>query len=393
MGTRPSLERIRDWADGALSPDDTAELERELRSDPALADFAEQYRFVHALSGSPGVVPNVPPCTTGFEAIERRVLDEGRARRIAPVAPAARVAAIAAGILLLAGALVATRRLAELAEPTTVELRTIPLAAGSERDTRAPSIPASLADFHPVQEGRIRWVRALDEAREIASATHRPLFLFVRYEGCPIAEALRSNALLDDRVIGLAEECVPCELDIQLFPAGEQKAMLASGYPFLELQADDGASLATFSGVYAGPDGGDELAGRLDDGLAGFAPDAEPLPWSLSRDLAELHGRARSAEDARTFGAARRFYEELVANGATGEFAEAGRRGMLRIALLARDVLIAARALAQEETARAAEHLQQGLEEFRGTPHAAELEEVLERLRATGRFPPLDWAS
>lgn len=370
MDERIDLERIRAWASGEMPEAERAALEQELEGDPELRAFAREYRAVHALTALAG---DVPACDVRFEDLE--LAPPPRRRRAAALA----LAALAAGALLLVGL-----RLLAGSAPESVELRTIPLAGGAE-ETGAPGIPAQLASYRPVEDGRIRWVRDLAVAGEISAAVDRPVLLFVRWNSCPIAEHLRRTSLADDAVIALAEDCVPCELDILSFPEEEQAAMLAQGYPFFELR-EGSRSLASLTGDYLSADGPAEFRRRLQEGLAGRAPAS--VPWSVARDLADLDVRAADAEEAGDLARARRLYEELAAGGA-GEFAAAGRAGLRRIALGARDALLAARARSEDDRDGAERLLAEALRRFEGTPHAGDLARVLEALRGAGRFPVL----
>lgn len=387
MDTRPSLERIRAWAAGELSADERRAFERELSADAELSELAQAYARVHALTALDAAVPE---CAASLEPIERRI-DAGRPR------PLRRVAALAAGILVIVSAVLWSRGAfhdaAETAPDEPLSLRTIPLAAGDDTLARPEPLPPMLARYQPVDEDGIHWMRRLDQARAVASATRRPIFLFVRYEQCPVADRLRRTALADTRVRELAGECVPCEVDILSFPEETVEKILSRGYPLFALESGEGEPIADFSGDYAGETGTWVFGERLREGLDLHVALEEPVPWSLARDLTELRDRGWTAEDEGRYAEAQRLYEELVAHAAGPEFSESGRRGLLRIALAARDELIAARALADRSAEEAEAALARAVERFRGTPQAAELARVLERLRVTGVFPLIDWAS
>ncbi len=385
MEPRHPLERIRAWAAGELAPDERLRFERDLASDPELAQLAHAYRDVHALTA---LDEGVPDCAASLENIERRM---------SPTRPWRRVAALAAGILVLASAALVSRGLfrsePELGPLEPVTLASIPLEVDPDRYIEALPIPATLASFHPVREEGIQWIHELDEAREIAWLTNRPLLVFARYEVCPVADRLRKTTLIDDRVLALAEECVPCEVDIEGFLPDDTKKMLAYGYPFFELQEGKGTVISNFSGDYPGDVGAWNFHEVLREGLDDRKDGTSPIPWSLSRDLADLHARARAGEEEGRFGDARRFYEELVASGTSGGFVESGQRGILRIALAARDVLIEVRTLALADLDAAEDELAAALERFRGTPHANDIEGVLRCIQTRHEFPPLDWSS
>jgi hypothetical protein len=305
------------------------------------------------------------------------------------------VAAIAAGILVVSGALLFFVNAARAPRTDALEpldLRTIPLAGAVSNDE--PAIPAMLASYRPVADGGIQWVRDLSQANELASATGRPLLLYMRFKTCAKAERVEATVLSDERILALANECVPCVIEIDTLAEDQRLAILEKGYPYFELRGADGAVFVNLTSELDGEPALWAFGEKLRDGIEQRCSTAT-LPWELSRDLATLFARARVAESEQDMERARRFYEELVvAGGACGSFSGAGQRGIQRIALVARDALLDARALADGGNAAAAVAvLAEALQRFEGTPHAVEIARVLDALRRSGSFPPIAWAS
>ena len=88
-------DRIRDWIEGRLAPEDALRLEREIEGSPELRAFADDYRAVHGMTTL--VDTDVPAVRTRFEDL---VLDEARAPRSFGL----RRVAAAAAITLVTGA-------------------------------------------------------------------------------------------------------------------------------------------------------------------------------------------------------------------------------------------------------------------------------------------------
>jgi hypothetical protein len=178
-------------------------------------------------------------------------------------------------------------------------------------------------------------------------------------------------------------------LELDDMPDEEREALIANGYPCLQLRSADGDSVVCLSSKEAGC-GLDE---RMREGIGSCSMKRACQPWQVSRDLAALSGRAHDAEEAGRLSEAHRLYENLVAGGKGGLFSEAGEQGLHRIALAARDALLEARTVCERDPDGAERLLAEAVGRFRGTPHVAELEQVLEALRRTHEFPLLAWAS
>lgn len=81
MPLTPQDERLQDWLDGELSPDQAAAFERELLADPALRQAAEAQRAMRDLLRQQGPVPAPPGFADRvFDALD----DEPAVVRLAP---------------------------------------------------------------------------------------------------------------------------------------------------------------------------------------------------------------------------------------------------------------------------------------------------------------------
>lgn len=388
MSDPHQLERIRDWVLGRLGPEERERFEAELESDRELAQLAEGYRDVHRWTEPAGVVP---ACHASLDELDRRVdqvVGAEPVRERGADFPWRRVAA-AAGLLVAAGALYVTTPDAPVYD-RPVELRTIPLTAGVDVDE--PVLPATLASYRPVDQGNIQWVEDPDEAARLAAITGRPMLVYHRYRQCNVADEVEASSLHGDGMLALASECVPIIEALDDLDEKERAKILAGGYPVVELRGANGDVVTTCAGdPKAGGKGAFEQ--QLRSGLTGCS-DAPPMPWQLTRDLGDLLERARACEARGELGEARRFYEEVVvASGRCGSLLQAGELGLRRVALAARDAIVAARESTEAgELDEAVAILTGALERFEGTPHAAELDQVLQVLRRTGSFPTIAWA-
>src|SRR5205085_12677281 len=97
-----SYDRVRDWAEGRLAPDEALRFQRELASDPDLRAAAEEYKAVSRWTEV--VTGDVPPSRLRFEDIEAAMdataspssSSSGRLLSMRRVAAAAAVIAVAA---------------------------------------------------------------------------------------------------------------------------------------------------------------------------------------------------------------------------------------------------------------------------------------------------------
>jgi len=381
MGNQYSIEFIRAWSDGNLDENARAQFEKQLASDSELRAVAEAYRDVHHMSDGEGDA--LPTSALQLEELEASIESEA-VRRLVPLY---RSLAIAAGILALAGAAWLWNGSDRSTRREPVKLVTIPLSTNEL--SASVALPATLANYHPVADGEIQWVREAEEADRIASATGRPLLVFGRYSQCGLADEKELSMTEDKELQELAEQCVPLIVELDQMEESERERLVANGYPSIQIKSADGTETISLTKETAGYD----LKERIRKGIGSCQKESVcTQTWKQSRELAALCESARLAESEGRLAEAHRSYEKLVASGGSGLLSEAGERGLVRIALEARDSLLDARALCEKDSKGATRLLAAAVERFENTPHVAELEQVLDAVRRTGEFPTLAWA-
>ena len=374
MNERSLLDLVHARAAGRLAPEDAPRLERALAADPALAALAEEYEVVYRLTGALGAGAS-EGTRTSFEELERR---------LPPPTGARRVAAAALFVLALGAAFAAGRWTRAGADE--LELAAIELDSPELGPAPPPEVPADWADYDPAGAAMVRFRTDLTEAETLAGAARRPLLVYGTYPGCPLAAALDAHVFSDPAVIDLAERTVPVRIDLALLSPAEQEAYTRRGYPFLEMWSADGHPLHSLRRMPDAP----TFVESLHDGLAKCAGVDEQPPWDEVRGWARRLGAARGAELEGELARAERelglLADDAEAPAAIRAQATAGLR---RLGLGARQLLLDARALADDDVEAAAALLRQAGTRYAGTRYAADLAAALERLLRDGRFPPL----
>jgi hypothetical protein len=362
--------------DGRLDAAAAARLRARIDADPALRAEFDAYRDVHAFTAS--AVGSAPVCDVSFERLDgaRRA---ARMRRLRPWL------AIAATLLVAAAGVAAYVH----ARPSVVELHAIRLT-----ETAAPAtvreIPAMLATYRPIKDGRVNWLASLPDARAVSRATGRPLFVWVYHRECPMCIELDRDAMRDGDVQAEAEKFVPVKIDVMSAPAEVQR-WLAAGWPYLATQTADGKRIVEFAGEMDAAKIRAALA-RADDA----AKDA--APWAVVNEAAESYARAEEARAAGRDADAYRGYDEMLRrldaaaaprDDAIETLRADARARIWELHCSARDALQQAKKLAATDEAAGARRLSEAAERFRGTPYGNDLAGVEQELRATGRFPVL----
>ncbi len=366
------LDRIHGLLEGRLAPHEIATLERELAADPALRALAVEYRLVHALTTPAAELPASRLC---FEDLEPWLAPEPRLLR-----PGRRAAAAAALLLVLGAALVLALR----ARSGGRELLLHAIAL----ETAAPAPPVELptisAEFDPRGESGVRFLSDVDAAARLARAAERPLLVYGSFPGCPMCAALDARVFADPSVVELAERTVPVRIDLSQLPEAEMRALVARGYPFLEVWRQDKTSAHSLSRL---PEPR-AFVESLHDGLAESDATGEQPAWELVRSLVRRLLQASASEREGRLAEAERGFRELAFDPrGTRFFAQAAAAGLSRLQDGARSALLEARAATDPAGARRV--LEQALERYSGTPFEADLRAVLERLERDGRFPDL----
>jgi hypothetical protein len=357
-----------------------ARLRARLDVDPALRAEFDAYREVHAFTAplSNPTVGSAPRCGVAFERIDaaRRA---DRVRRLRPwMAMAATLLVAAAG----AAAYVHAR-------PSVVALQAIHMNDGVDTPP-ASDVPAMLANYRPIRDGRVNWIASLPDARAVSRATGRPLFVWVYHQECPMCVELDRDAMRDGALQAEAAKFVPVKLDVMTSPP-EVQGWCQAGWPYLATQTADGKRLVEFAGEMD--------TAKIRDALSrgeGAAKDA--LPWPALNEIASLYAGAEAARAAGRYSDAFVGYDALQSRlGAAGrpdDPASATFRAEVDARIVglrreARDALIEAKKLAETDEPAGARRLSEAAERFRGTPYGNDLAEVEKELRATGRFPVL----
>jgi hypothetical protein len=370
--------------DGRLDAVAVARLRARLDVDPALRAEFDAYREVHAFTAplADPTVGSAPASEISFERLDA----ERRARRVRRLRPWLAMAAT----LLVAAAGVAAAYVH--ARPSVVTLHAIQM---EDRVLDLPpiySVPAMLATYRPVSDGRVNWIASLPDARALSRATGRPLFVWVYHQQCPMCSSLDSGAIRDESVQSEAAKFVPVKLDV-MTASQEVQRWCSTGWPYLAAQTADGKAVVEFSGEM------DAAQIRASLARGEGAADAA-LPWPAVNELAALNVRAEQAGASGRLGDAYLAYDEIrrrVGAGATDPasrgFGTNAFVGLWDIAREARVAIKEAQKLAETDEAAGARRLSEAAERFRGTPYGNDLAEVEKELRATGRFPVLVEAS
>ena len=382
------LDRVRDWRLGRLSPGDAERVRAEVERDPELAAFAASFGDLVALTEL--ARDDAPPARTTFEALERRLEAESQAEA-APARPWRRAAA--AAVVLAAAAAATPYAWRALVGPRALELAATPLAP-VERETEPVDVPERLTDWRPAMDGKIAWVKTMEEASRVARASERPVFLFGMLPTCPWCKELAAGTFSDPRVIAALERVVPLELDLMTLGEERMSEMMALGYPvFAVLDAD--LEIVHEFGEYSYRPTAEELMQQIELALGKLGDDAPP-PWERVQELARVHEEARAAEAGGDLGLAYARYGELAelpeSDSNPALFLEGGRRGLARLDAAAREALLDAYELAATDRARALEQLDAALVRFRGAPHEADLRALREALARGGERPELSAA-
>lgn len=367
------FDELRRFTAGLMSVEERARLEAELQRDPELARLAANFKAVW-LATENGARP-WPTSRTEFETIAERVADDARSggwrRRVA------------AAILFFGVATIAwfAWRGLRSQESHVVELLAIPWSQIRPIARENAVIPAVLADWSPVQDGQIRWLESLDEARAISAVVSRPIFVYGYIDSCPICQGFQRGEFQDPEIQALLEQTVPVRINLLELEEEQMKVLYTRRYPLLEMQNARGDILHTFPGEMDDVD----MRGELARAVAGWAGPN----WKLVHDLARLFTSACAAEADGQLAEASRSFAELARAGGPPRFVDAGTAGISRVAAAAARVLETAREEAARNAPDALTRFEAGIKSFEGTPFESDLRAVLHAWREDGLFPVL----
>jgi len=327
------LAKIRALHDGTLPERERVEPGARLAREPELARLADSYRLVARATAGPA-----PARRTAFADLPLR--------RRWPWAAAA-AAAIALAFLVF-----------DREPPPPVKLTAIPL----ER-VEAPPVPdwpRALADYETAGEDGLLWLDDEREARALARAGNRPLFVFPHFPQCPLCRKYFDETFRDREVVEAAKSFVLLEVDVRRAP-GWVLHDLPRAWPILGIHEPDGRRVTALTGLRSAP--------QVARWLGGVAAERTDL-FEAARKLK----RAEQAEPAERL----RLWKELerdLPGDWPGEVARA-----MRLAMEAR----AQEALFGDADPAAVAR------ELEGTPYAEDLRRVAKHMEKYGERPRLE---
>ncbi len=381
MKERTPIDEMRALAAGSLTSEEEGRLRARCEADPGLRGLLEEVLEVFALT-EPGDV-EIPPCRLEFEGV-LGALAPHRARR----AVLRRLLRVAVAVLVLVvGAFLLSRVIPDESgggeAGRELVLKAIPLDAEEPSGT-GPEIPGVLAGYRPVEGNAIRWIHSFGTALAAARVSSRPVLLFLYHPTCPACRWMEEHPFSDPRVREIAEHYVPARISVLTAPP-EIRKLAREGWPWLGVLDPDGATVLAFPGTR-------NASGLLEHlRKAGELVHLRPRPWKEVAALVRRLAAARGAEEEGRYGTALAGYRALDRENAPGPIRAAARGGRRRVALRARDALLAAKDMAEtpEGVPAAVEALDEAIASFRDTPFAGDLRSVRETLARTGRFPRL----
>jgi hypothetical protein len=260
-----------------------------------------------------------------------------------------------------------------------VRLQMIPLDVADQARPAVPSIPAVLANWSPIEDGKIHWLNSLEDAREVSAVLERPIFVYGYIDGCPICAGFQANEFRDPKIQSLVARSVPVAIDLMKLDEKQRTELWNRRYPLLELQDDRGEIVRTFGGSMAEVDMQGELANALQD--------VQAPKWPEVRELAAEWARAQSDEEAGKLADAARALEKLAQQKDEPAFAVQGQAALSDIGVLARRAIEHARQRAESDPKGARSEFDAAIQRFAGTPFEADLRAVAAAWRPGGPFP------
>jgi hypothetical protein len=269
-------------------------------------------------------------------------------------------------------------------------LRAIPLQPGPLPPEPGTSVPAMLADWRPVADGKVRWLPTIDEGRAVARATDHPILLWVYHPDCPVCIQWDRTSFRDAEVLNGVGEFVPVRANAMTAPP-ELQALFAgdfeNNWPYLAALRPDGQTLLAFPGPQSATP--EAVRDNLKKALEARGEHATPPSWADVNAACSATARGEKAFAAGDLGAAWREFDSVRALHVADALSAAARRRLAEIEKSASDALSGAVKLAATDEAAGARSLSDAAERFRGTPYGTDLAEVEQELRATGRLPVL----
>jgi hypothetical protein len=372
------FDQMRAWIEGTMPATERAHFERALSADPDLARRTEEMRLVWTAT-APGLLAT-PATRITFD-------DVVAAGRAGPLAHERRWRRVAAAVVLVAAGALAWYALRGSGDdtadktPPVVKLHAIPEHAVTTVPPADAPIPDVLASWIPVENGKIRWLESMDEARAVAAVTGAPIFVYGYVQGCPICEGFQANEFKSKEIQDLVAKSVPVAIDLLKLEDAERNELFQRRYPLLELQDDRGSIMRTFAGTFAEVDMRAELENALRDITA--------PKWAVVRELAAALQRAHEAEQSGKLADAASAFETLAKQHDVPAFKLEGDRGLAVIGAEARSALDAVHEISATDPQLARSELDDAIRRFSGTPFETDLRAVAEAWRPGAPFPSL----
>jgi hypothetical protein len=376
MSGRSAFDDFRDLLDGRLDATETARLRSLINADPVLSSKFEAYSAVHAATAAYAPAPATSVTFERLDAARRTA----RVRRLRPWMAAA------AALLLVAAGLAAHQHFT----PPTVVLRAIPLHAPEIPAAGAEAVPALLADWRPVADGKLRWLPTIDEGRAVARVTGRPLLLWIYHPTCPICMEWDRTSFRDPEVLSGADDFVPVRVNAMKAPRELQELFAGDfehKWPYLAALGEDGTKLLEFPGAASATP--EAVRDNLKKALAARGEHAPSPSWADTNAACSATARGEQAFAAGDLGAAWREFDGVRGLHVPQALSATARRRLVEIERSASEALSAAMRIAATDEMAGARSLSDAAERFRGTPYGTDLAEVEQELRATGRLPVL----
>ena len=289
MERRTIHDELDAMASGTLSPEEAAALRKRCAEDPALGALLEEFLDPRPQAQGESAPP---PCRLSFEDVVGALAPKRAWRMVLR-----RVVAAAAVLVLVGTGFFLARTISggfgrsdggEAGRP--LRLAAIPPAA--EAAVPGTEVPAALADYRPVQGGKVEWFPSFAAAEAVARASSRPVLLFIFHPACCICTDMREGTFTDAEVQERLDGFVPALVDVRTVSPALLK-LAGEGFPWLGAVDPDGRVILSFPGGR----GAVEFADRLKEAAALVAP-----PVFASDDLHALTRRLRSGEEAEKSG-------------------------------------------------------------------------------------------
>ncbi len=367
------LVRKRETED--LTAVEAAVLEDALTKDADLAAFARAFPSVRRITG----VVDADAEIGGLHDLDLEALALEPMRSVPHAARRWWIAAAAllAGVLVARGLLGADAPVAVFT-PRYIDMAAEAAPAASAVDVFADAVPAVLIPYRPIGEGGITWLRDESQARALARVSGRPILRFGSMATCPLCVQMERGPLRAADVLAQAGDVIALNQRYTHVTMQEMTELFREGWPRLQLETADGKVLRTFHGARGAAPLARELA------LATASSTARPMAWDELETQLTRHTLGNAAGRADELG---RAWSALASVEAPSQLAQHAATARRWIAAQAAQALRAARDTRDAGAAR--DVLTRAVGRFADSPFADDFADLLARLDAEGRLPPI----